>query len=105
MPLRLMTKTSRYEVQAQLLLNGKLCVVQTSPSDLDPLLAKTPLAAARKWYWRLTDAHRRLCVRIEVRPWDPTWEPWVLRSLVFPSYVGDGYAFYPVHGWAHKKLR
>lgn len=65
----------------------------TERSNLMPLLAQSPLAAARSWYWRLSTDERAGCLRIVVGPWD---EP---ETSYFPVYTGPAHAFSPAEGW------
>ena len=67
----------------------------TASHDADILLARTPSAAARTWYWRLTDAERAACMSIVVSAWI---EPATLADAI---YKGPGVAFSPKDGW-HK---
>lgn len=68
-------------------------MLHSEPSSGTLLLAKSPLAAARIFYWRLTEDQRAACVSVVVSAWN---EP-VLNY--FPTYNGSTIAFSPLSGW------
>jgi|SRR5665213_1216229 len=65
----------------------------TRAADPSFLIARTPAAAARIWYWRLTEGERALCIKVVVGPWaEPAYE-------ALPSYDGPQIAYAPKRGW------
>jgi hypothetical protein len=68
--------------------------VVTTDADPESLHAATPLAAAKKWYWRLTDAQRQACERIVISAWTKhQGSPW-------ERYEGPDLVYCPSRGWA-----
>lgn len=90
----------RYEAVAYLKSGSACPMVQTATSDFEALLAASPLAAARKWYWRLSKADRLNCVCVEVRPWNTPGQAWASKSTAFPAYTGPTMAFDPRRNWS-----
>ncbi len=89
-----MNQNERYAATAYLLgAVGGCDEIATAADDSSPLLAKSPMAAARMWYWRLSQAHREACVCVVVSAWpDPNCKR-------FASYKGPELAFSPIGGW------
>ncbi len=90
-----MTQILRYAVTAYLEtpVNGRSAIVAPN-DDSQCVLARTPLAAARIWYWRLAATERAICRFVIVGAWT---HPGVTS---FPSYDGDEFAFTPAGGWS-----
>jgi hypothetical protein len=68
-------------------------VIVTAAQDATFLLARSPAAAARIWYWRLAQAERSVCDKIVVSAWDHA----AFGSV--PSYKGPSIAYAPREGW------
>jgi hypothetical protein len=60
----------------------------------DSLHADTPLAAAKRWYWRLPEDQRATCERIVLSAW--TLHP----NAPWDRYEGPDVIFWPKRGWA-----
>jgi hypothetical protein len=89
-----MTHSHRFAATAVLTdPTGAVRWISTTLDYLNPLLAQTPLSAARKWYWRLSEAERVICQYVVVEPWLADETPG------YPSYDENIRAFSPASDW------
>jgi len=94
------SQLERYAATAILVRPGDaFSEVVTQADDPSFLLARSPLAAARIWYWRLNEFERALCVRVVVSAW-----PYP-HADALPAYSGPGREFSPKHGWRELRGR
>jgi hypothetical protein len=93
MSVRPWDQSERYAATARLnwSVTGRGAVVSTPDDITRPLLAFSPVAAARKWYWRLSDLERTACESVIVGPFP--------GPEIFPSYRGPVVQFLPRDGW------
>ncbi len=92
MGMRPWDQSERYAATARLNSPMAEAGAVSTPDDITrPLLACSPMAAARKWYWRLSDLERAACECIVVGPFP--------GPEIFPSYHGPIAQFMPRDGW------
>ena len=72
---------------------GEVRLISTPSTDLVGLIARSPLGAARIWYWRLNETDRAACTLVVVGAWNDA------NPSGYRLYTGPDIAFSPKNGW------